>query len=303
MTRFSAAAGFIGFALLVSGCGNGASDPEGNESRALDTTIVDFWSGNRSEARQVYERQVLEAALEATGDEYGAWRIVETMDEYPGDQEALAFTEEGHDLFVTIAGNQKFEDDDMIVIAQPIARNLLGYRIAIIRDEDAARFNAVESIEQARQLDHGIPETWSDAIIFRHNGFRVSEEGNFDDIFDRLAAGRFDYSAFGVNEVLGVYENRASRREGLVIDDGLLFFYPFPLVFYINPERPGLAERMERGLQAIEASGELDAIFERHYGNIANELGLSKRRLFVLDNPLIPERFRDLSPDPDWLGQ
>jgi hypothetical protein len=225
------------------------------------------------------------------------------MDEYPGEEESLVFSEKDHDLFVTIAGNQKFEDRDRIVVAHPIARNLLGYRIAIIRAEDTDRFASVETLEQARQLDHGIPATWSDAAVFRHNGFRVSEEGSFDDIFDRLAAGRFDYSAYGVNEVLGVYANRASLRKDLVIDDELLFFYPFPLVFYINPTRPDLAERLTRGLQAITDSGELDTIFGRHYGNIVEELELGKRRLFVLENPLIPEQFRDLSPDLDWLAQ
>mgnify|MGYP005851479947 CR=1 FL=1 len=88
-----------------------------------------------------------------------------------------------------------------------------------------------------------------------------------------------------------------------MIDDELLFFYPFPLVFYINPERFGLAERVARGLQAIKASGKLDTIHDRHYANIANELELGKRRLFILENLLIPDEFRDLSPDLDWLDQ
>lgn len=56
----------------------------------------------------------------------------------------------------------------------------------------------------------------------------------------------FDYSAYGANEVLGVFENRASNREGLVIDENILLFYQFPLVFYINPEMPELARRIEQ---------------------------------------------------------
>lgn len=159
MTRLTTAAELIGFVLLLSGCETKPPGLERDEARTSETQVVDFWSGNRSEARQVYERQVLEAALEATRAEYGPWQISETMDEYPGEEEALVFAEKDHDLFVTIAGNQKFRDEDMIVIAHPIARNLLGYRIAIIRAEDAGKFNTVDSLEQARQLNHGIPES------------------------------------------------------------------------------------------------------------------------------------------------
>jgi hypothetical protein len=270
------------------------------QASAQEETVIDFWNGNRSEARQIYERQVLHALLDATLDQNGPWKLTESLAEYPGDEESLVFTDKGHDLFVTIAGNQKFGEDDRIVVPYPLTRNLLGYRVAIIRETDADRFGAIDTPEQVQQLIHGIPETWSDATIFRHNGYGVAEEGDFEDIFDRLAAGRFDYSAYGANEVLGVFENRASKREGLIIDENLLFFYPFPLVFYINPVRADLAERIEVGLNTIIQSGELDAIYNRHYGNIVGDLRLDERKIIILENPLIPDEFRNLAPD---LGQ
>ncbi len=284
----------------------GACASEGTETQTSgvqirDTTVVDFWNGNRSMARQGYERQVLEAVLLSTESEFGPWKIRENLDEYPGDEEALVFSEKGHDLFVTIAGNQKFEEDDMIVIPELLTKNLLGYRIPIIREEDASMFNQITRKEELQELNHGIPLTWSDAVIFRKNGYNVVEDGDFDDIFDRLEAEMFDYSAYGANEVLGVYENRASRRDGLTIDRNILFFYQFPLVFYVNPELPELAERIGAGMQNIIDSGELDAIFDEHYGDIVEQLKLDERVLFVLDNPLIPEEYADLKPDLDNL--
>jgi hypothetical protein len=288
----------LGSSILITvGCATPGSQ---YQASGQEETVIDFWNGNRSEARQIYERQVLHALLDATLDQYGPWKLTESLAEYPGDEEALVFTEKGHDLFVTIAGNQKFGEDDRIVVPYPLTRNLLGYRVAIIRETDADRFGAIDTPEQVQQLVHGIPETWSDATIFRHNGYAVAEEGDFEDIFDRLAASRFDYSAYGANEVLGVFENRAAKREGLIIDENLLFFYPFPLVFYINPERADLAERIEVGLKMIMQSGELDGIYKQHYGNIVGDLRLDERKIIILENPLIPENFRDLSPD---LGQ
>ena len=291
----------ITFALFGASCTSGETEVNTSEVQIRDATVVDLWNGNRSMARQVYERQVLEALLLSTESDFGPWKIRENVDEYPGDEEALVFSEKGHDLFVTIAGNQKFDEDDMIVIPELLTKNLLGYRIPIIREEDVDLFDEITKKEELQELKHGIPLTWSDAIIFRENGYSVVEEGDFDDIFDRLEAGLFDYSAYGANEVLGIYENRASKRDGLTIDRNILLFYQFPLVFYVNPELPELADRIGTGMQNIIASGELDAIFDEHYGDIVEQLNLDSRVLFVLDNPLIPEEYADLKPDLDNL--
>ena len=271
--------------LLFVSCS--ADKSETAKSGIQQTAALDFWNGNRSAARQVYERKVLNAILEATVEEFGSLEIEESLDEYPGDEESQVFKEKGHDLFVTIAGNQKFKEGDMIVIPHLLTKNLLGYRVPIIREEDAWSFEEITEPEDLQMLKHGIPETWSDAVIFRRNGYSVVEEGSFDDIFDRLQNGLFDYSAYGANEVLGVYENRASRHEGLVIEQNILLFYPFPLVFYVNPDLPKLAERIEDGMQKIISSGK--------------QLNLDNRRLFVLENPLIPDEFSGLAPDLENL--
>jgi hypothetical protein len=289
------------FAILSISCNGSDDQTETATSLISDTTMVDLWNGNRSQIRQVYEKGVLIAVLNATEDDYGPWEVTETLDEYPGDEEALVFSEYGHDLFVTIAGNQKFGKGDMIVISKPMTKNLLGYRVPIIREDDLDKFENISSREEVQQLKHGIPETWSDAVIFRENGYQVVEDGDFDDIFERLANGLFDYSAFGVNEVVSVFENRASQRNGLAIDQNLLFFYPFPLVFYVNPDLPELASRVEEGMQRIIDSGELDTIFNSYYGDVVETLNLKDRQLIILDNPLIPDEFRDLKPDLDNL--
>ena len=292
---------FLTVSIIFFSCNNSNNQLETSNTSISDTTLVDLWNGNRSEIRQVYEKEVLVAVLNATEDEYGPWKIIESLDEYPGDEEALVFSEKGHDIFVTIAGNQKFTEDDMIVISKPMTKNLLGYRIPIIRETDSDTFVNIKGLEEIQQLKHGIPLTWSDAVIFRENGYQVVEDGDFDDIFDRLESGLFDYSAYGVNEVLNVFENRASLRNGLKVDENLLLFYQFPLVFYVNPSLPDLADRIDKGMQQIIDSGKLDSIFNSYYGDIVERLNLNERTLFILDNPLIPDEFRDLKPDFESL--
>ncbi|MDO9595270.1 MAG: transporter substrate-binding domain-containing protein [Lutibacter sp.] len=280
--------------LFMNSCNETSKKSSLNKSKI---TEIDFWNGNRSEIRQRYEREILEAILKVTVDKYGDFKIKESFSEYPGTQESLVFSEKNHHLFVTIAGNQKFSDEEKIVILKPIAKNLLGYRIPIIKSKDVEKFKKNIDNKKLKSYKLGIPETWSDAEIFRFNNYKVAEEGTFDDIFERLSEGKFDYVTFGANEVSSVFENRASKLKTLEIENDLLFFYPFPLVFYVNPRMPKLAERVALGLQKITDSGELDAVFNKYYANIVQNLQLDKRTLFVLENPLIPKEFANLQPN------
>lgn len=262
-----------------------------------DTLKVDFWSGNRSAIRQDYERDVLKAILKITEKEFGPWTIKETKTEYPGNQESKVFKTKNHDVFVTIAGNQKFDKEDYIMVENPIAKNLLGYRIPIIKSENKDKIDIAIQNSEIKKLVHGIPETWSDAGIFRHNAYAVSEEGDFDDIFERLQTENFDYTTFGANEVISVYKNRASLQKNLVIEDSLMFFYPFPLVFYLNPEKKDMAKRLSTGLENLEKDKALDSIFDTYYKDIIQDLKLNHRKIITLENPLIPETFSKLKPD------
>lgn len=278
--KFSAA---LVFAVVLAAMTADAEQP------VAEPLLIDFWSGNRTEARQNYERDLLKSVLDATTQTYGPWQLTENKSDYPKAQdEAGVFRAKGHHLFVTVAGNKKLANEDKIVVPIPIMKGLLGYRILIIREEDRETFAQITSAHQLKQLRLGIPETWADADLFRHNGFKVVERGSFDDLFDRLAAGEFDYVAFGANEIDDVYTNRAKAVDGLRIEDSLLVFYPFPLVFYVHPEKVELARRVQAGLQAISDNGTLDEIFARYYGSVIQSLHLEQRQQISLENPMLP---------------
>lgn len=271
----------------------------GNPSEEVVTsTTVDFWNGNKTGSRQTYERQVLDAALAATEADYGPWQVQESRADYPkAEDEAAVFRGKGHDLFVTVAGNKKLAKEKKILLPQPLMKGLLGYRILIIRQDDAERFAEIDSAEGLKPLRMGIPETWADADLFRHNGYTVVERGDFDSLFERLAAGEIDYVAFGANEVEGVFSERAQPVGDLAIEPSLLLYYPFPLVFYVAPDEPELAKRLETGLQRIQDSGQLQEIFTRHNGDVVQALDLHQRQLIKLQNPILPSSMTGMSPD------
>ena len=270
----------------LGACTNHSSEDSKNHNN--DTFNIKMWNGNRSEARQKHEMAVFREVLKNTSAEYGPYKIIEDTSEYRGKEEAFVFSKYNHDVFVTIAGNQKFDKDDKISVNIPISKGILGYRIAIVRQTDADLFAEADSAK-IKQLKNGVPISWSDAVIFRENGYRVVENGNFGDILKRLENNEFDYTAFGANEVINIYETKAP--EGLFIDNHVIFHYPFPLVFYINPNKEKLAERIKIGLKNIKKNGTLDSLFNAHYGELTERLNLRQRKILKLHNPMVPPEF------------
>lgn len=237
------------------------------------------------------------AALAATESRFGKWNLQEDKTEYPAAaDEASVFRTKGFDIFGTVAGNVKLAEEQKILVPRPIMKGLLGYRILIIRAADKAKFAAIKTPAQLQALRMGIPATWADAELFRQNGYKVEEKGSFDDLFTRLENNEFDYVTFGANEVTGVFAERAAKSGKLVIDASLLVFYPFPLVYYVNPANKTLAERVDSGLQIIAANGELDTIFKRYFAADLQQVNLPVRRVITLKNPVLPAEMADFKP-------
>ncbi len=260
-------------------------------------TAIKFWNGNKTPSRQQYEREILDAVLTATEATKGPFSIVESREDYPlAEDEASVFRSKGFDIFGTVAGNQKLANEQKILIPLPLMKGILGYRILIVRKADAATFAAIKSAADLKKLRMGIPNTWADAGLFRHNGYPVVEKGSFDDLFQRLENNEFDYVTFGANEVTSVFTERAAKSGKLIVEPSLLVYYPFPLVFYVNPQQPALADRVTNGLQTISANGELDKIFNRFYGDLLGQLHVAKRTRITLENPILPKEMAGFKP-------
>jgi hypothetical protein len=256
---------------------------------------VVFWNGNKSPARQSYETALLQACINVTNEEYGPADVRVDNTDYPlAVDEANIFTH-GADILITVAGNVKFKDKQKLVIPQPLTKGLLGYRLLLVRDESLTTFTQINKCQQLQALSIGIPHTWADADLFRHNRYKVVEQGSLDDLFMLLNNGTFDYVALGVNEIEEIFKHRAVPIGGISIEPSLMFYYPFPLVFYVNPRKPILAERIDKGLKSIGSSGEHETLFCQHHGNVAQRLNLRNRKIFTLTNPMLPDDMADFS--------
>lgn len=258
---------------------------------------VEFWNGNKSQSRQQYELKLLRAALNASKQQYGEYQLIHDATELTAQEESAVFRTKGADVFVTVAGNPKLAQEDKIIVPHPLMKGLLGYRLLIVRQQDLDTFAAIQTDASFKRLRIGIPDGWADADLFRHNGYNVVEGGTFNEIFDLLAADKFDYVALGANEIEQAFERRAESYDMFTIEPTTLVYYPFALVFYVNPDKPALAKRLRDGLNAIDENGEAQRLFEKAAGDIVEHFNLEQRKIFRLDNPMLPDEMKTYRSD------
>lgn len=257
---------------------------------------IKFWNGNKTSARQSYEAELLQACLKVTNKDYGFARLQIDTTSYPLAEDEGNIFNKGADILVTVAGNLKFRDKKKIVINRPLTKGLLGYRLIVVKNESLESFKMIKNETELKAYSIGIPETWVDAELFRQNKYNVVEKGGFDDLFEYLKDGAFDYTALGVNEVEEVFKQRVKPLGGMSIELSLMLYYPFPLLFYVNHSKSALAKRIDTGLKALMASGEHDQVFNKNYADIVQRLALKQRRKFNLFNPLLPQEMIDFKP-------
>ena len=250
--------------------------------------VIRHLSGESAlDARNEYFLAMLELALEKTADQ-GDWTL------QPADQvvpQSLALqrlsNNDGIDVVWSMTSIEREKQNRAIRI--PLMKGLMGYRLLIIRAEDQQWFRRLQTIDELRELRAGQGHDWPDTEILRANGLAVEGEEEYDSLFSLLQQGRFDYLPRAINEP---WEELAARPNmDLMVEQGLLLYYPTAEYFFVNRQNTVLAERLEKGLRLAIEDGSFDKLFREHPIN-ANAFGkanLLRRRIIRLDNPLLPK--------------
>ncbi|MDF1628492.1 MAG: transporter substrate-binding domain-containing protein [Alcanivoracaceae bacterium] len=250
--------------------------------------VIRHLSGeSANDARNEYFLAVLSLALEKTAAQ-GAWRLEPADDAVPQSQ-ALQLLSNGEDIDVVWSMTSIEREKQNRAIRIPLMKGLMGYRLLIIRGEDQQWFRRLQTIDELRELRAGQGHDWPDAKILRANGLSVEAVTDYENLFTLLQQGRFDYLPRAINEP---WEELAARPDmDLVVEKGLLLYYPTAEYFFVNSQNTALAARLEKGLRIAIEDGSFDKLFREHPIN-ANAFGkadLLHRRVIRLDNPLLPQ--------------
>ncbi len=234
-----------------------------------------------STGHAAYFPQLLRLALEKTVATEGAFEI-STIDQYLTSPRQVAEIKKNGIINLMWDGSNKSREAELWPVRVSLLRNLNDYRVFLIREEDAARFRQVKTLEQLRQFKAGAGVNWPSTEILKHNDLPVVTSIAYAYLFPMLRAGRFDYMPRGVYEVW--HEQQANSAEKLAIEETIFLHYPVPFYFFVSRENQALGERVERGLKMAIKDGSFDKLFDSipAFQRSAAEIAAQKRRVFKL---------------------
>lgn len=188
--------------------------------------------------------------------------------------------------FVIWTMTDKEREQHLRPIRIPLFKGLFGYRVLLIRKGEQARFDQVETAQDLAKLLGGQGTHWPDTLILQANGLRLTTAETTESLFRMMSAKRFDYFPRGVSEAW--FELLQRGETNLVVEENLLLYYPTAIYFFVNKENEALAQRIEKGMEALIDNGEFDQFFYNHPRVSSGLDRLKNRRTIKLKNPYLP---------------
>jgi hypothetical protein len=204
------------------------------------------------------------------------------------DRQEFELLHQSEKLTVILRGDTPEYEKQFECVWIPVDKGLLGYRVFLIRSEDQSRLTHNSTLDDLRTLTIGQGNGWKDIEILRSNGLKVMAGGDYPGLFVMLANHRFDLFSRGVEEVSDEYSRQKHKLPSLAIEQNLMLYYPIARYFWFSRSDHGhaLAQRVREGMTMMIEDGSFDSLFQKSHEGLFDDLRLSSRKLFVLQNPL-----------------
>ncbi len=168
-------------------------------------------------------------------------------------------------LDVIWTGTNQVRESKFIPIRIPLFMGMLGYRVSLIHQDNYAKFAALlDTPEKLKSLTACQGEHWPDSDILEDNGFNVSRIVNLSSMFKMLAYKRCDYFPRAIFEGYSELDIVKKQFPDLVMFDDLVLHYPFAIYFFVNKNKPELAQQLEYGLRELIKDGRFFELMKKH---------------------------------------
>lgn len=189
--------------------------------------------------------------------------------------------------FVIWTMTDKEREQQLRPIRIPLFKGLFGYRVLLIREPEQARFDQVKTVADLAKLLGGQGTHWPDTTILQANGLRLTTAETTESLFRMMNAKRFDYFPRGISEAW--FELLQRKETNLAVEENILLYYPADIYFFVNKENEALAQRIEKGMEALIDNGKFDQFFYNHPRVSSGLERLKNRHIIQLKNPYLPE--------------
>ena len=238
--------------------------------------------------RYLYQWTILKTALEKTVPKYGAY-LMEPSEVMTEKRQTFELKNASGKLSVLYLDTSPDLETNLIPIHIPVDKNLVGYRVFLIRKEKQIVFDSINSLDDLRNFKYGLGLGWIDVDILHSNQFQVVTASCYDCLFEMLENKRSDLALRGANEVIDEFEERKQAMPNLCIETNLILYYPMPMYFWFPKTGEGkrLAGRAEEGMRMMIADGTYDKIFREYHDDKIQKLKLKDRKIFRIHNPFL----------------
>ncbi|MGJ8682780.1 hypothetical protein [Paraglaciecola sp.] len=212
------------------------------------------------------------------------------------------FLAENRDIDIMIGYATEERDKHFRAIPIPISKGLNGWRLSAVHKDNVDVFKNINTLQEFKKFSPGQFHSWTDLKILLANDITPTPGSDFLGLYVMLHKKRFDYlprSIAELNREIGPI--RKDHNLNIVVEPHILIVYPTAFYFYVNKENTELAESIRLGLENIIANGVFDRVFYKHHSEALKQIERESRRIFRLDNPLLPKSV-PLSRKELWLN-
>ncbi len=255
---------------------------------------------SESDQRSIYPVKLLALALEKTGVRYS----LKPSERIMLQNKALKRLMDSRDVNVVWSVTDKQREQQLLPIRIPIYKGLIGWRLLLIRDDMPARFKYVQKLEHLIKLIPIQGRDWPDTKILQANGFNVTVDNAYGNLFNLLRRAQGDFFPRSVVEVWDEIDNPAYNTD-LMVEQEIAIRYPEAMYFFVNKKSRPLASLIEKGLEIAIADGSFEQLFVQTFQGKLDRANMPNRHIFELENSFLPtatprER-KELWYDPDVL--
>jgi hypothetical protein len=243
-----------------------------------------------------YRWKLLELALAKGAGPGQTYRLVPCPDDITQARSEREL--ESGSLDVLALGSTPQREDRLLPIRVDILKGIIAYRVFLIRAGDQGRIAGMDETALRRDLTFGLARGWADLPVMVAAGFAVETASDSGGLFRMLAAGRFDAFPRGLNEVYLDLAQHAKEFPQLAVERTKALYFPFPVYFWVNRGRPGLAGTIRRGLDRALADGSFRRLFMTTYAWEIDKVRTERRHVLKLPNPSLPPDAA--APDTHW---
>lgn len=209
-----------------------------------------------------YHIQLLRIALVNAGLDLNSVAINQVADLPEG--RAITELKKGALINLYWLGAERTLSEDLIPIAVPTTRGLIGFRKFLISSKNVEEFKKINFLYMLKSKVACQGKHWPDTKILQNAGLTVTTSIHYETLFKMLSLGRCDYFPRGYHDFTKELGLRSVLYSDLKGFDDIMLHYPFAIFFYVSKSEPELAKKLEFGLREAAKKGQIDELMRLH---------------------------------------